>query len=405
MSITTQEALEKIISSINKVSYEIIPIENAQARVSAQTVKAKYSLPPFNNSAMDGYAVKYEDKGKKIKVIDSIFAGSAKQTLFLNNQCVKIMTGARVPSSATAIVPHELVEKLDDDFIKLPDTINPNQHIRFSGEDILQDDTILNDGDEINFATITMLASQGITHIKVYRKPTVSIFTSGEELKLHYEQVKEYQIYNSNTPTLLARVKELGANVIFSGMAKDSIESLKDMIANSLHTDLIITSGGVSAGEADFTKDAFKEFAIETLFDGIAIKPGKPTVLGKIGNTYILNLPGNPLAAALIFEIFGKIVLQKLSGNKNYYHNTLITTMGEDMHNKPGRTTLIPGFFNGENFIASAKRSPGMVGVLHNCNAIMVLDQETKFIKKDTTIKILPINWKFFTNKQKDFFN
>ena len=405
MGICIKEALRRITSNITKVSYEIVPIENSQSRISAQEVYAQYSLPPFNNSAMDGYAVKLTDAGKKIKVIDSIFAGSSKQTPFKNGESIKIMTGARVPSCAQAIIPHELVEVLEDDHIVLPETIKNNQHIRFKGEDILKDDKILNDGDEINFATITMLSSQGITHIKVYRQPKISVFTSGEELKLHYESIEEYQIYNSNTPTLLARAKELGADVTFVGMAKDNIDSLKEVISNSLYADLIITSGGVSVGEADFTKEAFEHFDMEVLFDGITIKPGKPTVFGKIGNTYILNLPGNPLAAALIFEIFGKIILQKLTGNKNIYHNTLHTKLNDDFINKKGRTTLIPGFFDGEYFTPSEKRSPGMVGVLHNCNAIMVLNKQNEELKKDTVVKILPINWKFFTDIEKDFFN
>ena len=127
-------------------------------------------------------------------------------------------------------------------------------------------------------------------------------------------KIEEYQIYNSNTPTLLARTKELGADVTFVGMAKDNVESLKEMISNSLYADFIITSGGISVGDADFTKEAFDSFDMETLFHGITIKPGKPTVFGKINNTYILNLPGNPLAAALIFEVFGKIIMQNLLG-------------------------------------------------------------------------------------------
>ena len=405
MGICIKEALRRITSNITKVSYEIVPIENSQSRISAQEIYAQYSLPTFNNSAMDGYSVKLSDATKKVKVIDSIFAGSPKQTQFNNGECVKIMTGARVPSSSEAVIPHELVEIIDDEYIILPDNIKNNQHIRFKGEDILKDDKILNDGDEINFATITMLSSQGITHIKVYRQPKISVFTSGEELKLHYESIEEYQIYNSNTPTLLARAKELGADVTFVGMAKDNIESLKEVISNSLYADLIITSGGVSVGEADFTKEAFEHFDMEVLFDGITIKPGKPTVFGKIGNTYVLNLPGNPLAAALIFEIFGKIILQKLTGNKNIFHNTLHTKIKDEFYNKKGRTTLIPGFFDGEFFSPSEKRSPGMVGVLHNCNAIMILNKQNEKIEKNESVKILPINWKFFTDIEKDFFN
>lgn len=405
MGICIKEALRIIKSNITKVSYEIVPIENAQTRISAEDIYSTLSLPTFNNSAMDGYGVKLADATKKVKVIDDIFAGSEKQTVFEASQCIKIMTGARVPSSVEAVIPHELVEKLDDDYIVLPESIKLNQHVRFMGEDITKGELILNDGDEINFATITMLASQGISHIKVYRQPKISVFTSGEELKLHYEQIEEYQIYNSNTPTLLARSKELGADVTFVGMAHDTIESLKEMISNSLYADLIITSGGVSVGEADFTKDAFNEFNMEVLFDGITIKPGKPTVFGKIGNTYVLNLPGNPLAAALIFEIFGTSILQKLTGNKNIYHNYIATKISEDLPNKKGRTTLIPGFFDGEHFTPSHKRLPGMVGVLHNCNSMIVLNKYNEIIKKDEPVKVLPINWKFFTDIEKDFFN
>ena len=405
MAICIDEALKIIELNVKKVSVEIIPIENTQNRICATDIYATLSLPTFNNSAMDGYGVKLNNNNSKVKVIDTILAGSSKQTNIMDKECIKIMTGARVPNSVEAIIPHELVEVIDDDNIILPQNIKENQHIRFIGEDVQKDKKILSDGDEINFATITILASQGITHIKVYRQPKISVFTSGEELKLHYEKIEDYQIYNSNTPTFLARAKELGADVTFAGMAKDNIESLKEMISNSLFADLIITSGGVSVGDADFTKDAFNEFDIDTLFDGIAIKPGKPTVFGRIGNTYVLNLPGNPLAAALIFEVFGKIILQNLTGNKNIYHNFINTKISEDLNNKKGRDTVIPGFFNGEHFTPSQKRMPGMVGVLHNCNSMIILDKDTEKISKDMMIKVLPINWKFFTDMKKNYLN
>jgi molybdopterin molybdotransferase len=405
MSICIKEALRIISKNITKVSCEIIPIENIQGRILAEDIYAKLSLPTFNNSAMDGYAIKISDLKKKVKVIDTIFAGSEKRTHFEETQCVKLMTGARVPTATEAIVPQELVTVIDQNTILLPDNITINQHVRFTGEDIEKDEKLLSDGDDLNFSSVTILASQGITHVKVYRQPKVSVFTSGEELKLHYEKIEEYQVYNSNTPTLLARTQELGADVTFVGMAKDNIESLKDVISNSLYADLIITSGGISVGDADFTKEAFEYFDMGILFDGITIKPGKPTIFGKIENTYILNLPGNPLAAALIFEIFGKIILQKLSGSKNIYHNTLLAKMAEKLDNKKGRTTLIPGNFDGEFFTASKKRSAGMVGVLHKCNSIMVLNKQNEKIEKDAIVKILPINWKFFTDIEKDYFN
>lgn len=404
MSICIKEALRIIHKSITAISYEIVSIENAQERILAEDIYAKLSLPSFNNSAMDGYAVKLSDANKKVKVIDTILAGSEKRTNFKEQECVKIMTGARVPSTTEAIVPQELVTVMNKNTILLPD-LKPNQHIRFIGEDIDKGEKLLYEGDDLNSASVTVLASQGITHVKVYRKPKISVFASGEELKLHYEEIEEYQIYNSNTPTLLARTKELGADVTFVGIVKDNVDSLKEMISNSLYADFIITSGGTSVGDADFTKEAFDSFDMKTLFNGITIKPGKPTVFGKIIDTYILNLPGNPLAAALIFEVFGKIIMQKLSGSKNIYHNTLLAKMGEKLDNKKGRTTIIPGFFDGEYFTASKKRAAGMVGVLHKCNSIMVLNKQNEKIEKDALVKILPINWKFFTDTEKDYFN
>ena len=403
MAVLVEEALELIRKNIVSVKYEILSIEESIGFISAQQVFATHFMPRFNNSAMDGYAVKIKNAGQEVVVTDTILAGSSKTTKIKNNQCIKIMTGARVPKSADAIIPQELVEIIDENTIKLPSDIKQHSHIRFIGEDIKNEELLIDIGDEINSAKITLLASQGITHIKVYKKPRVTVFASGEELKLHYEDVKKYQIYNSNTPTLIARVKELGCDVKFIGMAKDSVESLKELISNSLDSDLIITSGGVSVGEADFTKEAFDTLNMETIFEGIVVKPGKPTILGKIGNTTVLNLPGNPLASSLIFELFGKIVVQKLSGSKNTYHNIIKTKISEDLPNKKGRITIIPGDFNGEVFIPSEKRSPGMVSVLSNCNSIAVLDENVALLKENDIVNILPINWKFFTNTKKDF--
>ena len=405
MGICIKKALDIILANVKKVSYEILPIEEAKDRISADTIHATHSLPTFNNSAMDGYGIKLRNANQKVTVIDTILAGSDKQTNINDGEVIKIMTGARVPPSVEAVVPQECVQIIDEKCIVLPQDIKENQHLRFIGEDIKSGELILSDGDEINYATVTILASQGVTHVKVYRQPKISVFTSGEELKLHYEKIEDYQIYNSNTPTLLARAKELGADVTFVGMAQDTIDSLKEMIENSLYADFIITSGGISVGEADFTQEAFEHFNMEVLFNGITIKPGKPTLFGKIGKTYVLNLPGNPLAAALIFEAFGKIVLQKLSGNKNIYHSYIETKISEDLKNKKGRTTIIPGFFNGRYFTPAQKRLPGMVGVLHNCNSMIVLGKNNEYIQKNSTVKVLPINWKFFTDIQLDFFN
>ena len=402
MAVNVENAIEIISNLSLDLNFEILAIENASNRISAQNIFATSFLPKFNNSAMDGYAIIYEDKSNELKIIDTIFAGDNNNKLLEKNTCIKIMTGAKIPDNTTAIIPKEDVEELTDDRIKIIKNVKESQHIRYIGEDIKQNELLINIGDEINFSKITLLASQGISHIKVFKKPKVIIFASGEELKLHYEKIENHQIYNSNTPTFLARTQELGCEATFIGQAKDNIESIKDLIKNSLDADLIITSGGVSVGDADFTKDAFYELNFETLFDGINIKPGKPTVFGKIDKTYILNLPGNPLASALIFELFGKIIIQKFLGSKDIFHNFIYGKLKDDFKTKKGRITLIPGFFDGEYFEISQKKSPGMVSTLSTCNSMIIIDDLVENVKKDCLIKILPINWKFFSDKKKD---
>ena len=403
MAISVDEAIEKISNIKPILNYEIIPIEDSINRICAQEVLATTNLPKFDNSAMDGYAIIFEDKDNELEIIDTIFAGDDNKTLLKSNTCIKIMTGARIPANATAIIPKEDTIILDNGKIYIQKAVKKSQHIRFIGEDIKEGQQLINSGEEINFAKITLLSSQGISHIKVYNKPKVVVFASGEELKLHYEKIEDHQIYNSNTPTFMARAKELGCEVVFIGQAKDSIESLKELISNSLHADLIITSGGVSVGDADFTKAAFNELSFQPIFDGIIIKPGKPTVFGQIDNTFILNLPGNPLASALIFEMFAKTIIQKLKGSNEIYLNTIDTTIKHDLSNKKGRITLIPGLFDGSSFEVTQKRSPGMVSTLSSCNSFIALDENVEHLTKNTKIQVLPINWKFFSKEQKDF--
>ena len=402
MAISVQNAID-IISKISfNPNFEILPIENAISRISAEEIFATSFLPKFNNSAMDGYAIIYEDKENDLKIIDTIFAGDNNNRLIEKNSCIKIMTGARIPDNATAIIPKEDTQELTDNKIKIIKDVKKFQHIRYIGEDIKKDNLLIDIGEEINFSKITLLASQGFSHIKVYKKPKVVVFASGEELKLHYEKIEDYQIYNSNTPTFISRAKELGCDVTFIGQAKDNIESICELINNSLDADLIITSGGVSVGDADFTREAFNKLNFETIFDGIKIKPGKPTIFGKIKDSFILNLPGNPLASALIFELFGKLIIQKLLGSNQIYQSFIYGKLQNDFKTKKGRITIIPGFFDGEYFEISENKSPGMVSTLSKCNSMILIDENVETLSKDSLVKILPINWKFFSDKKKD---
>lgn len=404
MAVTIEEALEYIYQNAAPKSLKILPLEQAFGYVIAEEVIATHNLPPFDNSAMDGYAVKVEDADKEVRVEHTIFAGDNSNEELKDGFAIKIMTGARIPKGCECIVPIEDVTTRHE-WVKLPTNLKLSRHIRLCGEDIKSGTTLLKRGQKIYAHHVTLLASQGISHIKVYKKPKVSIFASGNELKMHFESVEPHQLYNTNSPTFFARAQELGCDVYFIGTAGDSLEEIHEHIKSALESDLIITSGGVSVGDADFTKEAFGAFGCDVFFDHVEIKPGKPTTFGRIKDTLVLNLPGNPLAAALNFELFAQSIILALSGDEAKYIAPIETKMANDYVIKGGRRTLIPGFFDGASFTPYEKFSPGMISPLAVSNAYIIVDESCELLKKDSSVKIIATRFSFNSKEQKELLN
>jgi molybdopterin molybdotransferase len=392
MAISIEEALEHVYRLSLALGTEIAPIEDAIGRVIAHDIIATHSLPSFDNSAMDGYAVRVEDCGKTLTQSSVIFAGDKEETRMVEDQCIRIMTGAKIPQGCEAIVPIEEVH-IKGDQVTLPIAIRPAQHIRLKGEDIQSEMMLIESRTHLHAHHISLLASQGITHVKLYRRPRVALFSSGNELKMHYESLENNQLYNTNTPTFAARARELGCDVISTATADDTLESIQEHIRSALYADLIITSGGVSVGDADFTKKAFYSLGFESAFESVDIKPGKPTTFGRISNTVVLNLPGNPLAAALCFELFGQSAILGLSGRQDKYLSTITTRMAQPFKMKKGRRSLIPGWFDGVSFTPASKFGPGMVLPLSLANAYMMVDDTVEGFESGSEVKIIPTRW------------
>jgi len=400
MAVTVEKALELIYTNIKQKSLKIVPIEEALNSVLAENIIATHNLPPYDNSAMDGYAVKVVDSGQDVKVSHTIFAGDDSKEELSASNAIKIMTGARIPMGTQCIVPIEDTTACDNG-VTLPENLTISKHIRLCGEDIKKGEKLLQRGDRLSAHKITLLASQGISHIKVHKRPKVALFASGNELKMHFEQVEAHQLYNTNTPTLLARAAELGCEVDFIGTSIDTLEDIKAHIKSALDSDIIITSGGVSVGDADFTKEAFGEFGYEILFDKIEIKPGKPTTFGKIGDTIILNLPGNPLAAALNFELFGQSIILAISGDRSRFLNTINAKIKNDYKLRAGRRTLVPGYFDGEYFEVCEHFAPGMVSPLANANGYIMISEECGFLESESKVKVIPTKFSFTSREMK----
>ena len=392
MAVPITEAISLILQHTKSTQSELVPLENALARISYQTLHATIALPTFNNSAMDGFGLKGHHDSYTI--VGKILAGDAHSYDLKEGECVTIMTGAEVPDSAESVIPQENTT-ITETSIMINKPVLKRANIRLKGEDINVDEVILEKGEKITSAHISLLASQGITHIKVHRIPRVAVFASGSELKLHFEKLEKSQVYNSNTPYLMARSEELGCETLLVGKTEDSIESLQALIKDSLDCDFIVTSGGVSVGEADFTKAAFSGLGCESIFSKVQIKPGKPTTFGKVGNTLVLNLPGNPLASSLNFEIFGKLLLMKLRGLKTTHHGFINTKISQNFKMNRPVDTVLPGFFDGESFTPAKKFAPGNVNVLNHCNGMIIIDKETKELKENDSVKFMPIHWEF----------
>jgi molybdopterin molybdotransferase len=398
------EGIEKIFSSLKSVGTELITLEKGSGRILAKEFYAKHPLPNFDNSAMDGYGVSIIDVGKKVKVWKRVLAGDeVSDEVLPNGYCVKIMTGAKVPQGVNSIIPFEDVEESGDDWIQVPNSVKPNNHIRKKGEDIEVHETLLQKGKRLDSYSIGILASQGESHIEVFRKPKVVVFATGKELKMHFEEIQSHQIYNTNSPMIYERSKEWGAEISLLRISEDSKVAIKKAIKNSLSYDLIVTSGGVSVGEADFTLESFEEMGMKTIFQGVDIKPGKPTTFGKIGEVGVLNLPGNPSAGLINFEIFGRSAIHQLSGNSEKNLGIIECEILENLKVKSGKFTVVLGNFDGSVFSPLKKRSPGMVKPLHEANGFIILDKSVSELKSGSFVRFIPTKFSFQTQFQKDF--
>ncbi|SFV71902.1 Molybdopterin biosynthesis protein MoeA [hydrothermal vent metagenome] len=404
MASSILEALEIIAKEVNPISIEILPIESCVGRIIAEDISAFFDLPRFDNSAMDGYAVKVSDANKAVRCDEVIYAGDNPSMTLEESFAIKIMTGAPIPKGCEAIVPSENVSTKND-LILLPSNIQMQGFIRKAGEDIRKGTVFLQKGTEINAYTIASLASQGISHISVYREIKVVIFATGDELRPHYENIESYQLYNSNSPMFLMRSKALGASVRLVATASDTIEDLQHAIQESLDADILITSGGVSVGDKDFTKEAFKNLGMQTLIDGIHIKPGKPTNIGKIANTIVVNLAGNPLASMVNYELFVRAILRKMSGRKDYYHASIQSKIKDEYKVRAGKYAVILGKFDGKYFSPLRPQMPGMVSPMQEADGMILITPEIYALEKHQEVKVLPIKWEHTSEEKEKIFS
>ncbi len=396
--------MQKLTSTPLKVAMELsfglvdtkpltqwISMSTALGRVLAVDVVCRKNLPSFNNSALDGYAIKYSDRGKKLYIKDTIFAGESKEDDLDKLECFKIMTGAKIPKSADTIVAFEDAELLKDGFVQIPPNIKKANAFRVRGEELAVRETLFSKGTIINSAVLAMLASQGISQIEVYKKITIGVFSTGDELKEPWDIAKEDEIYNVNSTSLIALFKEYGFDADYCGVIPDNLEESKRYFGNMKKYDVLVTTGGISMGEADFVEDALLFNGLKPLFHGINIKPGRPTMVGKMDSTIVASMPGNPLAAYVNAFLILIPLLKKLQGYTKFEHKILKAKMAKELKIKPNRTNLVLGSYeNGEFFVTGENRyGSGMIVPMVQSNSLLVIPENRDFLQKGEEINLI----------------
>lgn len=290
-------------------------MHKAAGYILSEHITSPLNVPPFDNSAMDGYGVRYTDLNTQspLPIAGKAFAGVPFEGELPQGQCVRIMTGAMIPAGVDTVIMQEETQ-VTDNGILFPHPAKLGQNIRRIGEDIKQNDIVLAAGTKLSTAQLPLIASLGIANINVYRKLKVAVFSTGDELQTIGQPLKAGQIYDTNRFAVRLMLEKLDCDVLDLGVIPDSPEKLRETFKTAdAQADLVISSGGVSVGEADYTKQILDEIG-EIGFWKLAIKPGKPFAFGRLHNAWFCGLPGNPVSATVTFYQLVQPLIARLSG-------------------------------------------------------------------------------------------
>jgi molybdopterin molybdotransferase len=346
--VTIEEARAMILEAARPLPVEECPLSDSLGRSLAEDVVAGISVPPFDNSSMDGYAVvggdtvrAGEDSPVRLVLLETIAAGHLPTLPIASGQATKIMTGAPLPHGADAVVEQE-VTVAGEDHVLVFRSVAAGTNVRKAAEDLAAGDTVLSAGDPLGPAEIGILASLGVPRVRVHRLPRVAILATGSELVEVDQPIRTPgKIHNSNSYTAEAQCRQLGIRPVRMGIAPDDYAATRRLVEEGLSYDVLITSGGVSVGEFDFVKDVEDALGVERRLWQVAMKPGKPLVFGVKGDTLVFGVPGNPVASMVSFELFIRPALLRLMGFRRVLRPLFKARLEEDAPNRFGRVHVM----------------------------------------------------------------
>jgi len=412
--ISVEEALEKILGYVEVLESEEEPILDCLGQVLAEDVYSAIDIPPVDNSAMDGFAVRAEDtcgasrsSPKVLPVIGEVAAGSLPDKEVKPGTAIRIMTGAPLPQGANAVVQFEDTDEVarkasgdNSSQIGILRQVEKGLNVRRKGEDIARDALILQKGTVLRPSEIGVLASLGHSTALVIRRPVVSVLATGDELVDIDHPLPPGKIYNSNSYTIAAQILRYGGLPKVLGIGRDSVESLNEKIDEGLDSDMFITSGGVSLGDYDVVKDVLAKRGEVALWT-VCMKPGKPAAFGVIKNgenrVLHLGLPGNPVSSMVTFEQFARPAILKMMGKKNLAKPTVQAVIENDIRNPDGRRIFARVMVtkHGEQYHArlTGPQGSGVLTSMAKANGLAIIPEDAKGVKAGDIVQVQMLDW------------
>ena len=399
-AISVADAKQTIFDKITPIQGSVkVALRDALNQYLAEDIISTINVPPHINAAMDGYALAGEDlptdEAISYKVTGASFAGVPSENTYEKGSVVRIMTGAVMPTSTDTVVPQEVVEISDDGNVKIDTQQRVGQNVRYPGEDIEKGATLFKKGHRVSPADLGIIASLGKGEVNILRRPRVAFFSTGDELKSIGETLGEGDIYDSNRYTLFALLKNLDVEIIDLGVIRDTKEAIEQAFISAAElADIVITSGGVSVGEADFIKPTLKKLG-DTHFWKIAMKPGRPLTFGSYHDSWFFGLPGNPVAVMVTFMQFVQPAINYLASGAIKSEIMIKAKCDQDIKKRPGRTEYIRAIVaqseNGELDVKlTGKQGSGILMSMSLANCFIHLPVESNGVTASEMVEIMP---------------
>ena len=400
-SLSADAALEQIKAGVSRVrGIEKIALRAALNRILAEDIHSRINVPSGTNSAMDGYAVNSADIPGQglagLNVLGTAWAGKPFAGAVTPGNCVRIMTGAIMPAGADTVIIQEDVQ-LTDSGINIDGSTRKGDNVRQAGEDIAVGDRVLTQGRRLNPADIGLIASLGIAEVCVVRRLRVAFFSTGDELRSIGETLNDGAIYDSNRYTLYGMLERMGADIIDMGVIKDDLDDLEEAFAvAAANADVLITSGGVSVGEADYIKQILAKLGAVDFWK-VAIKPGRPLAFGHVGDAVFFGLPGNPVSVMVTFYEFVQPALRKMIGEDDAGILTLKARCDSRLKKRPGRVEYQRGILQKDetgNLVVTktGAQGSGILRSMSQANCFIILPIDSDGVEPGTYVDIQPFS-------------